>query len=128
MGTYEVYATLHGDKVGLHNQNRAEDDEAPPEYSTTRSFINRPDSPHPGGQGYPNEIRLLKNATDLAARSYLTPVIMRLYGRDPTMDTHDFDHRVWGGVAPPKVEYLGADGKWVEVRTVSCGGEAGWVL
>ena len=119
MGTYEIYATLHGDKVGHQSKKGGRRREAP---RIIRSFINQPDSPHPGGQGYPNEIRLLENATDLAARSYLTPVIMRFYGRDPTMDTHDFDHRVWGGVAPPKVEYLGGDGKWVEVRTVSCDG------
>lgn len=41
---------------------------------------------------------------------------------DPSMDTQDFNHRVWGGVAPPKVEYLAADGRWVEVRSGSGGG------
>lgn len=40
---------------------------------------------HGNQQGYPNEIRLLQNASDPNALSYLTPVIMRFYGVDPTM-------------------------------------------
>lgn len=87
---------------------------------TRRAHRSRPDPPTPDGQGYPNEIRLLQNTTDGAARSYLSPVIIRFYGMDPSMDTNDFNHRVWGGVAPPKVEYLGADGRWVEVRSGGC--------
>jgi len=45
---------------------------------------------------------------------------MRFYGADPTMDTHEFTARVWGGVPPPKVEYEEADGRWVEVRHWCC--------
>lgn len=132
VGSYEVYVTLHGDKVRRQKIDTKQKKEGgkgrdgvarAPACTSTHQRKTHKHKPQTtitnttiSNQGYPNEIRLLKNASDAAARSYLTPVIMRFYGMDPTMDRHDFEARVWGGVRPPKVEYLEGDGRWVEVR------------
>lgn len=112
VGIYEVYVTLHGDQVC---ERRPPDEQhrvvpfphASTAYIPTRSLVlvrkrnvhTFTDAPlllfsllnPPIKQGYPNEISLLQNTTDHADLSYLSPVILRFYGVDPSMGTSHID-------------------------------------